>query len=76
MWNVEGVCYEVLNVNRNEVKNVEVVKEYDIGVVKKKEDLKCELCEKIVIKIRDIIVEKNKENEFEEVIKGMWKKNG
>jgi hypothetical protein len=58
------------------VKNVEVVHESDIGVVKPQEDLPCELCEQLVIHLRDVLVANTTEAEFEEVLKGLCKQTG
>lgn len=58
------------------MKNVEVVHESDIGVVKPQEDLPCELCEQLVIHLRDILVANTTEAEFEEVLKGLCKQTG
>jgi hypothetical protein len=53
------------------LKNVEVVHESDIGVVKPKDDLPCEFCEQIVIHLRDVLIANTTEEEFEEILKGL-----
>ena len=58
------------------VKNVEVVHESDIGVVKPQDNLPCEFCEQLVIHLRDILVANTTEGEFEEVLKGLCKQTG
>jgi len=73
---VAGVCSAVFHVHRPAVKNVEVVHESDIGVVKPQEDLPCELCEQLVIHLRDVLVANTTETEFEEVLKGLCKQTG
>jgi len=73
---VAGVCSAVFHVHRPAVKNVVVVHESDIGVVKPQEDLPCELCEQLVVHLRDILVANTTEAEFEEVLKGLCKQTG
>jgi len=58
------------------VKNVEVVYESDIGVVKPQDDLPCELCEQLVTHFRDVLVANTTEAEFEEVLEGLCKQTG
>lgn len=70
---VAGVCSAVFHIHRPAVKNVEVVHESDIGVVKPKDDLPCEFCEQLVIHLRDILVANTTEGEFEDVLKGLCK---
>jgi len=73
---VAGVCSAVFHVHRPAVKNVVVIHESDIGVVKPQEDLPCELCEQLVIHLRDILVANTTEEEFEDVLKGLCKQTG
>jgi hypothetical protein len=71
--NIKKSFHGVMCLLQPVVKNVEVVHESDIGVVKPKDDLPCEFCEQLVIHLRDILVANTTEGEFEEVLKGLCK---
>jgi saposin len=58
------------------LKNVEVVHESDIGVMKPTDDLPCEFCEQLVIHLRDVLIANTTEEEFEEILKGLCKQTG
>jgi saposin len=74
--NIKKIFHGVMFYLQPAVKNVEVIHESDIGVVKPQEDLPCELCEQLVIHLRDILVANTTEEEFEEVLRGLCKQTG
>ena len=53
-------------------KQIEVVHESDVGVVKPN-DLPCEFCEQLIIHLRDMLVANTTEQEFEKVLEGLCK---
>lgn len=70
---VAGVCSGTFHKHRPLLKNVEVVHESDIGVVKPKDDLPCEFCEQLVIHLRDVLIANTTEEEFEDILRGLCK---
>ncbi|XP_069698221.1 uncharacterized protein Sap-r [Periplaneta americana] len=72
---IAGVCSGNFHIHRP-LQNIEVIHESDVGVVKPKDDVPCELCEQLVIHLRDILVANTTEQEFEQVLKGLCKQTG
>lgn len=50
---------------------VEIKTESNIGVIKAKDDIACELCEQLVKHLRDILVADTTEEEFKSVLLGL-----
>ncbi|PSN42806.1 hypothetical protein C0J52_12679 [Blattella germanica] len=70
---IAGVCSDRFHSHRPQVKNVEVIHESNVGVMNPQNNLPCDLCEQLVIHLRDILVSNTTEEEFEQVLQGLCK---
>lgn len=72
LCHLAGVCQ--YKFHSHSTRNIEVIHESTVGKVRPgKEDLPCELCEQLVVHLRDILVANTTEQEFEQVLKGVCK---
>ena len=55
------------------VKNVDITPMSHVGFVNKQDDLPCELCEQLVVHLRDMLVANTTESEFKMVLEGLCK---
>lgn len=51
--------------------NVEIKTESNVGVIKAKDDIPCELCEQLVKHLRDVLIANTTETEFKTVLLGL-----
>ncbi|XP_067008274.1 uncharacterized protein Sap-r [Anabrus simplex] len=72
LCHLSGMCQYKFHTHAK--KSIEVIHESTVGMVRTDdEDLPCELCEQLIVHLRDILVANTTEQEFELVLKGVCK---
>lgn len=69
---MSGVCSAKFHQHKKP-EIVEIKTNSDIGFIKPKDDIPCELCEQLIKHLRDILVANTTESEFKQVLEGLCK---
>lgn len=70
-----GVCSAKFHQHKRpeEPQRVEIRTNSNVGFIKPKDDIPCELCEQLIKHLRDILVANTTESEFKQVLEGLCK---
>jgi len=68
---MSGACSSKYHTHESRKSNIEIKTESNVGFIKNKDDIPCELCEQLVKHLRDVLIADTTEQEFKSVLLGL-----